>query len=258
VTSPLFFGDPRAIAHAAPGDELVVDGDEGRHAVTVKRLAAGEPVLVADGAGVVVEGVVTGARGKDELIVEVREVVRHQSPSPHITVVQALIKGERMERAIEAMTEAGVDRIVLWQAQRAIVRLTGDGRDRLVHKLRSKAQQAAKQARRAWVPVIEFAGDTEVAISSTADSDVRLALHEQASGSLAEVLPATSMAGVSIDGVALIVGPEGGISPAELDEFAAAGVIPVRMGPEVLRSSTAGTVALGWVMGATGRWTVGD
>lgn len=258
MTAPLFYGNAQDVAQAKVGDEVIVGGDEGRHAVTVKRLSAGEPVLVGDGAGRILEGLVASTRGKSELVVEVRRVTASALPEPRITVVQGLIKGERLERAVETMTEAGVDRIVLWQSQRSIVRIGDDAGAKVVAKLRAKAMNAAKQARRAWVPVVELAISTAEVAAAIADSPVRIALHEEADKSLAEELRVRGATGASVGDVALVIGPEGGISPTELEQLSAAQVVPTRMGSPILRSSTAGTVALGWVMGATGRWTVGD
>jgi 16S rRNA (uracil1498-N3)-methyltransferase len=117
---------------------------------------------------------------------------------------------------------------------------------------------AAKQARRAWVPLIELATSTAEVAAAIADAPVRIALHEEADTSLAEELPVRGDAGASANEVALVIGPEGGISLTELEQLSAVQVVPAKMGSPILRSSTAGTVALGWVMGATGSWTVGD
>jgi len=258
VTAPFFYGDAATIAAASPGDSYILDGEEGRHAVTVKRLAAGEAVLLGDGHGVVASGVVERAVGKSELVVLISEIARLTPASPTVTVVQALIKGDRMERAIETMTEAGVDRVVLWQSQRSIVRTDAASAQKLRAKLALRAQQAAKQARRAFVPEITSVMKiADLAAHIGQDCQI-LVLHEEATDSLSEVLHPASDRGSARPDVVVVVGPEGGIDADERQSLADLGGVAVGLGPSVLRASTAGTVALGWVMGASGRWTVRD
>jgi 16S rRNA (uracil1498-N3)-methyltransferase len=248
-TSPLFLVAPDALKGIAVGDLLTVDGDEGRHAVTVRRLRAGEIVHVGDGVGTIVEAKVTSVSGRDCLQCAV-DVIRHSPLTDQpITVVQAVIKGDRGELAVEMLTEVGVDRVIPWNAQRGVARWAVG--DRGVDRWRRTAREAAKQARRAFVPdVTDVMGTDEIChvISSAQEA---LVLHESAS----EVL--TSSLGPAVPTV-LVIGPEGGLTDSELTQFAEAGARLVRLGPTVLRASTAGTVAAAVVMSATGRWVAGS
>lgn len=260
MTAAFFFAEPSRLANAAPGAVVTIEGDEGRHAVTVKRITVGEQVLVGDGKGRVVCAVVSQLVGKDVLHAVVESVEDVAKPTPTITVAQALIKGDRMDRAIETMTEAGVDRLVLWQAQRSIARVNGSNAARLLGKARTRAEQAAKQARRAYVPEVDLALGMAGLVECAGDSTIYV-LDESATTSLADVIrPMTdqSSAPASARNICLVVGPEGGVHPDELAQLLAVGGSSVRIGASVLRASTAGTVALGWVMGATGRWEVAD
>ena len=124
---PVFFADPRDLA----SDLIVLAGPEGRHAADVRRLAAGERVDLTDGDGQVAECVVTRAqRGQLELAVRRRRVL--PAPDPVLAVVQAIPKGERGQLAVELMTEAGVDVIVPWAAERCVARWQGERGERAV------------------------------------------------------------------------------------------------------------------------------
>ncbi|HEY6480364.1 MAG TPA: 16S rRNA (uracil(1498)-N(3))-methyltransferase [Streptosporangiaceae bacterium] len=228
-------------------------GAEGRHATTVRRLRPGEHVDITDGAGTMASCVVTTARpGVLELAVTGR--VLEPAPVPRLTVVQALPKGDRGELAIETMTEVGVDVLVPWAAERSVAVWRGDKAARGAARWRSTALAAAKQARRSWLPEV-----TEVA--STAEVAARVAAIVSEGQGLAVVLdpdapqPLPAVAGApGLTDIVLLVGPEGGISPAEAGVFAAAGAVGARLGPTVLRASSAGAIAAALVMTAAGRW----
>ena len=239
MTPPLF------LLEALPvGDHAVLDGPEGRHAATVRRLRAGEAVLVGDGCGVVATGVVA-AVGRDVVELTLTDRVVAPAPSPRVVVAQALVKGERGELAVELATEAGVDALVPWTAARCVARWAGD---KGFARWQRTAREAAKQARRAWVPSVAAPVSTRELAVRVAAADCALVLHEAATTALAEVeLPAAGE-------VLLAVGPEGGITDDELGLLTAAGAHAVRLGPEVLRASTAAAVALGALGVLTGRW----
>ena len=244
MTDPLFLADPGDIAAARPGSTITVGGDEGRHAATVRRLRVGESVMLADGAGRGVRGTVT-AVGKSTIEVRTAELLRAPADPLEIVAVQALAKGARSDIAIEAMTEMGVDRIVAWQAARSIVRWDAKAAKGLA-KWRTSATNAAKQSRRLRVPRIELADTGQVA-GLLADADLALVLHEEAAQPLRALpVPASGR-------VVLVIGPEGGIAPAELKAFTRAGATTVLVSDAVLRTSTAGVVALAQLRALAGR-----
>lgn len=220
-------------------DRVVLDGPEGRHAATVRRLRVGEPVDLVDGRGTRCTGSVV-ATSKDTVTVEVLDRVLEERPSPQITVVQALAKGDRGELAVELATEVGVDVVVPWQAARCQLSWSGERGEKSLQRWRSTAREAGKQSRRAWFPeVTELHSTAQVAgLPGTL-----LVLHEAAR----EPLSAVDLSG----DVVLVVGPEGGIPP---DELEALGGTAVRLGPSVLRTSTAGAAAAAVVSARSGRW----
>ncbi|MCW0213687.1 MAG: 16S rRNA (uracil(1498)-N(3))-methyltransferase [Pseudonocardia sp.] len=246
-TAPLFLVDELP----GPG-AFALTGAEGRHAATVKRIRPGETVLLADGRGGLAraEAGEAGEAGKDSLELDVVEVVRLDPPAPRVLLAQALVKGDRGELAVETATEAGVDGVIPWRAARCVAKWEqGPRGEKALARWRSTVREAAKQARRPWVPTVaEPVGTPELArLAGT--SAATLVLHEGADHVLcAADLPAEG-------DVLLVVGPEGGISDAELDALAAAGARTVRLGPDVLRASTAAAVALGAIGALTARWT---
>jgi 16S rRNA (uracil1498-N3)-methyltransferase len=242
MTAPLFLVDTGSFA----GDCVVVDGPEGRHAADVRRLRAGEAVLLSDGRGSLAECVVVEvARGR--MTVEVRSQRDVPPPDPRFVVIQAVAKGGRDTDAIEAMTEVGVDEVVGWAASRSVARWT----DRTTDKWRATVREAVKQSRRAWLPEVSGPASTADVARRLARAAMAVVLHEDAADTLASVeLPAAG-------DVVLVVGPEGGISPEELEAFTAPGVRTCRLGDAVLRTSTAGVAALS-VLSAAGRWRHGE
>jgi 16S rRNA (uracil1498-N3)-methyltransferase len=246
VTAPLFLVAPRALAGATAGTTVAVDGAEGHHAVSVHRLRLGEHVLVGDGVGTQASAEVIGLE-RHTLLARVIDVRVRAAADPRFVLVQALAKGDRDEQAIEAATELGVDIVVPWRASRSVVQWRADKMARGQARWESVVVAATKQSRRFRVPlVLPLAGTVDV-IALLSEAALGLVLHEEAEGPLAGVsLPASG-------DIVLVVGPEGGLADTEVAAFAAAGGLPVRLGSDVLRTSTAGPAALA-VLNAKSRW----
>jgi 16S rRNA (uracil1498-N3)-methyltransferase len=238
VGVPELDGAPLFLLEVLPDSgELLVDGAEGRHAVEVLRLAPGERVRVGDGQGTVAEGDVVSA-GADGLRVAVRARLEVPAPTPEFVLVQALPKGDRGPLAVELATELGVDRIVPWTAARCVTRWRDDRIAKGVAKWRSAARAAAKQSRRPRVPEVTDPMTTREVCGMLADVDLAVVLHEQARRPLSGLQIPREGA------ISVIVGPEGGLTDGEVVAFRAAGAEAVRLGPEVLRTSTAGAATL--------------
>jgi 16S rRNA (uracil1498-N3)-methyltransferase len=230
------------------GDTIVLAGDEGRHATTVRRLGPGEHVDITDGAGTMATCVIAATRpGVCELTVLDRAV--RPAPAPRVTVVQAIPKGDRGEQAVETMTEVGVDEVVPWAAERCVVRWRDGKAERGAARWRSTAIAAAKQARRPWFPAVAELATMAAVAALVQAADLAVVLDPDA----AQTLPAVAGA-AGVTDIVLVVGPEGGISPAEAGLLTRAGATGARLGPTVLRASSAGAIAAALVMTAAGRW----
>ncbi len=229
------------------GDTAVLAGEEGRHAARVRRVAAGEGIVLADGRGGLASCVVTAVAGATlSLAVQSRSFT--PPPSPRLVVVQALAKGDRGELAVELMTELGVDEVVPWAAARSVTRWVGERGERGRQRWVATARAAAKQSQRSWLPTVAPLADSPAVAARIGRAGVSLVLEPAGPSSLAALDHADA------GEVVLVVGPEGGVSPEELALFVAAGAHACHLGSEVLRTSTAGAAALAVLSAGLGRW----
>ena len=238
----LFLLDP------LPSDQVVrLDGPEGRHAATVRRLRVGEQLTLSDGRGSRRVARVTAA-GRDYLDLDCEPIEFVPANDPRLVVVQALPKGDRAELSLELLTELGVDEIVPWEAQRSVVQWRGERAAKSLERWRRTVREAAKQSRRSWVPVVAEPVDGAGLLGLIEAAATTLVLHEEAT------LALTAVSLAARGDVLVVVGPEGGISPSELEAFTAVGAHAVRLGEPVLRTSSAGGAALAVLSARIGRW----
>ena len=237
-----------SLAGVVIGALVEVTGDEAHHAVAVRRLHEGEQVVLTDGAGTSITGDVV-TTGKRVFTVTVAGVVCTERPTPSFTVVQALPKGERGELAVEVLTEIGVDVIVPWAASRSVAVWKGDRAARSRAKWQATAREAAKQSRRSWLPSVAPLASTAELVTLVADADLAVVLHEDA------IVPLAGLPVPVAGRIMVVVGPEGGIAPDELALLTDAGAQAVRLGDEVLRTSTAGVAAVAALLARTPRWS---
>lgn len=232
--------------NAVPGDAVVLTGAEAHHAATVRRVRVGEEVTVGDGRGAWLTGRCEAVASR-EVVVRIEQRTDAPAPRPRIILVQALAKGDRDELAIQAATELGVDEIVPWQAARSVSRWDAAKAEKGRARWATIVREAAKQAHRAWIPEVG-------PLVTTRQLTTRMAASR---GLVLEPTGDARLTGLAIADdrdLLLVVGPEGGIAPEELDAFAQIGADLVRLGESVLRTSTAGPAALAVVSAALGRW----
>ncbi len=242
MTDPLFFSAD--LGRPAVGSRVTLGGDDGRHAVVVRRIRPGEMIMVGDGLGRGVRGQVREV-GRDSLVLEVTEQLAEPERGRTVVAVQALAKGDRSELAVEMLTETGAAEIIPWSAARSVVRWSGERGERSLARWRSTAREAAKQSRRLRVPRLSEPMSTSDVIRRMATVDRTLVLHEGAGRCLSDLdLPDRAV-------MAVVIGPEGGIAPDELEAFVAAGADPVSISDGVLRTSTAGAVATALLRAST-------
>ena len=224
---------------ALDGDEVVLTGREAHHAAVVRRVRVGEAVTVGDGRGAWLSGEVAAASPQ-----RVAVVITHRrtvpAAAPRLVLVQALAKGDRDELAVQAATEIGADAIIRWQGAKI-----EKGRARWS----SIVREAAKQAHRAWIPEVTAPVST-ADLAARAEHARLLVLVPDA----ADPLTAVFLDPQDTTDVLVIVGPEGGLTPEEVDRLGSAGARPVRLGENVLRTSTAGPAALALASAALHRW----
>ncbi|MFD4249359.1 MULTISPECIES: 16S rRNA (uracil(1498)-N(3))-methyltransferase [Amycolatopsis] len=246
TTPPVFL-----VEELPAGPRFVLSGEEARHAATVRRMRAGERLVASDGRGSAAECVIVEVRpGREPVLdLEVSRRWTEAAPALRVVVAQALAKGDRGELAVELATEAGADEILPWRAERSVVRWEEGPRGaKALARWQNTARAAAKQARRAWVPPVREPVSTAELAAVAATAACAVVLEGSASRRLTELsLPAAG-------DLLLVVGPEGGITDGEVDALTSAGAVGVRLGPTVLRTSTAAAVALGALGAMTSRW----
>lgn len=235
------------------GGVATLTGAEAKHASAVSRIRVGERLRIGDGSGVCIEGPVTVSSPQ---LVEVAVESRVETPRPavRLTLVQALAKGDRDELAVQAATELGVDRIVPWQAARSVSRWEGAKAAKGVERWRSIVREATKQSLRPWLPTVEEPVSSR-ALIALVESTVA------AGGRVLMLVPggertlADAASGVDAGEMVFVVGPEGGVAPEEIERMTTAGAHSVRLGSEVLRTSTAGPAAIAALSALLGRWS---
>lgn len=245
---PLFLDED--LVSAQPGDEVTIVGAEARHAIAVRRVRIGESVRVGNARGLIVDGSVASV-ASERLTVAVSRVTHHRPESPELILVQALAKGGRDEMAIQAATELGVAAIVPWQAERSVPVWQKSKSERGRERWESIAREAAKQSERPYLPAVYPLASTSD-LSAHATQWVLAVLDPTASARLTEEVRSNLLSVTKP--LALVVGPEGGISAREMDVLVGAGAHRVRLGSTVLRTSTAGPAAMAVLNANLGRW----
>ena len=243
MVEPLFKGN---VAGAVAGAEIALAGSEGKHAVAVRRMRVGEGIQLTDGLGKRVRGNVSAVE-QDSLMIRVTDVIDEAEPSAKLTLIQALAKGDRDELAVQAATELGAWQIIPWQAERSISRWDGPKISKGVDRWQVIVAEAAKQSLRVFEPKVQMPVSTKQICELVKDFDLVL------------VLDPTSAAGLgsqdfAAQNIAIVVGPEGGISDHELQLLADAGARLVNLGAPILRTSTAGVAAISVILAKLGYW----
>lgn len=257
MSAPVFLAESHDLDSYKNGDIYVLDGTEGRHAGVVQRRGVGEKIDVVDGVG---NRLVCQIRSvtQDHLELEVLAKTTDPDDGLELVLVQALAKGDRDELAIEAATEVGVDAVIPWQADRSIVIWRGPRAAKSLARWQTTVRSATKQARRASLPNVGQPVDSKALVAVinevVAGGGAVLVLHEDATMPIRRCVLPPAGEKDQTRRVLFIVGPEGGMSDSEVGSFVAAGAQLARLGPHVLRTSTAGPIGLSLISEKIGRW----
>ena len=246
MVEPLFISPIPSNTKA--GSKIKIAGAEAKHAMSVRRLQIGEAISVSDGQGQKARGKVSQL-SKDFLELNVESIESIERPKPQLILVQALAKGDRDEMAVQACTELGIQTVIPWQSERSVSIWKPEKQDK--HRLRWQtiATEASKQSLRPFIPEVERVLGTSELVERLKQFDLTLVLDPTSS---------TSLTSVSLSGhqsIAIVVGPEGGISPEELGQFGSAGLSLVGLGSGILRTSTAGVAVVSYLQATLGNWS---
>ena len=224
------------------GSHYEFNNDDALHAIRVLRMKNGDLFNLSDGKGSW-SHVEAMEVHKKHMTVEVLKSGHQEPLDTHFTVIQAIPKGDRIKETIELCTEGGADRIVMWKAARSI----GKSDDK-IEKLHITSREASKQSRRFRIPEVIGVAATNAVVDQIAQADLAIVFHESATMKLSQVVAP------GCKKVAIIIGPEGGLTDDEIDTFAAAGAKVALMGRPILRSAHAGLAALSAVNTALSVW----
>ena len=230
------------------GSKIRIAGAEAKHAMSVRRLQVGEAIAVSDGQGNKARGKVIQL-SKDFLELEVESLVKIERPTPKLVLVQALAKGDRDEMAVQACTELGIQTVIPWQSERSVSIWKPEKQDKHRVRWQTIATEAAKQSLRPFIPAVEQVLGTRELAERLKQFDLTLVLDPTST---------TALTGISVAGhqsIAIVVGPEGGISPEELEVFRSAGLSLVGLGSGILRTSTAGVAVVSYLQATLGNWS---
>ena len=264
MTDALFLFDPATDDVPVNSDELnagwniTLPAHIRQHAIKAMRLAEGSTLQLSDGSGLRILATLTDPSAG---VAQVSEVWREPRPVTRLALIQALAKTGHDEQAIDMATQIGVDEVLPWQANRSIAKWKAGRTDR---KWSAVLDAATEQSRRAYRPLLgECVGSKDiVAICRRAcvHGDLVVVLHQDATDSWSGVerrvaeLQERTLADGKPRTISVVVGPEGGVSEAEVAAFTAAGAVACVLGTNILRAATAGPVALALLSRALGRY----
>jgi 16S rRNA (uracil1498-N3)-methyltransferase len=246
VVEPLFISP--IPSDTKTGSKIRIAGAEAKHAMSVRRLQVGEAIAVSDGQGNKARGKVSQL-SKDFLELDVESLEKLERPTPKLVLVQALAKGDRDEMAVQACTELGIQTVIPWQSERSVSIWKPEKQDKHRVRWQTIATEAAKQSLRPFIPVVEQVLGTRELAERLKQFDLTLVLDPTST---------TPLTGISVAGhqsIAIVVGPEGGISPEELEVFRSAGLSLVGLGSGILRTSTAGVAVVSYLQATLGNWS---
>ena len=234
----LFFVAPEDISQ----DLIKLAGPQAHHATSVLRVQKSEMIRLADGSGNWIEGEVLEV-AKDFLTIKVKTRGSDRASKVHITLAQALLKGENQKAALDHLVQAGVETIIPWQADRSVASIDKS------EKWREVVIAAARQSRRARIPHLAPMTDLQALMGMRATFDTVIALHESAVHALSSIKELATAKKLLV-----IVGPEGGLSNQELDQLMKSEIPLVKLGDPVIRADLAGAIALGGIQVLIGEW----
>jgi len=221
------------------------------HHVRVRRLKDGDNVVLFDGRGGEIAGVLSFAEKKTFVLMG-QHNPKEAELSGEITLIQALPSGDKMDWIIEKAVELGVHRLIPVAAQRSVLRLSGPRLEKRLEHWRGIITSASEQCGRNRLMQLEAPQSLEQALAATLPRQ-RLLCDPEAAYTLAQHLEVSLQEQKEVSALSLLIGPEGGWSPDEVATAARQGVTKIKFGSRVLRTETAGlamvaasTALLGW------------
>ena len=223
--------------HNVDADQLTITGDLFHHIAHVLRLKRVACICLADGSGHEYKGIITSVTGESIVVtLEKSRSAPATESGPRITLFQGLPKGDKLEFILQKCTELGVTGIVPFMASRSVTRVPAGRLKEKLERWKRIVREAARQSNRTSVPEISFAGDLAEVLRLAEDPVKLLLWEEEQRGTLKKVLAELPPP----ERIAIIVGPEGGLTAEEVASAVKCGFIPVSLGKRIVRTETAG------------------
>lgn len=229
----------------SPHQTLELDGQAAAHVTRVLRLKPGDDLLVFNGAGGEFQATVAAVERRSASIRIGTFIDRNVESPLDLVLVQGVSRGERMDYTVQKAVELGVSRIIPVMTERTVVNLKGERQQRRKEHWQAVANSACEQCGRTTVPEIAPIQSLHDWLGAP-NEGVKLVLHHRAESGLMESIDSRTT-------ITLLIGPEGGLSPAEITASQSAGYLPLSLGPRVLRTETAAVTALSIL-----QWAWGD
>ena len=234
------------VAKGLKGNRLEILGEEAHHIVNVLRLKEGAVISLFDGIGHKALGTILETTNERVLVELMNDMAANTEPTIEVTLYQALPKKDKLELIIQKSAELGVTSVVPIITKRTIVHIDSEKVGKKVERWNKIAGEACKQSGRAYIPKISEPVSFKTMLCDI-KSELNLLLYEaETKKGLKEVLTSTQMPIPKSIGV--FIGPEGGWDKEEVEMAAAGGIIPVTLGPRILRTETAGLVVLALIL----------
>lgn len=237
-------------AHQIERPHIILRGEDVKHIRDVLRLSSADLIVISDGKGKDFVARIESVERKEIKATIVKEEMKEEA-RPSVSLFQGFAKGAKMDLIVRQATEVGVSEIVPVFTERSVVHLGKDERKNRVIRLEKIAVEASKQSQRSHLPKISEPKNWQDAISLLAAFDfVLVPWEEEHEQSLKGVLRNSSR---EWEKVAVVIGPEGGLTEAEMSELQSLGAVPVSLGKNVLRTETAALAALAIVFYELGK-----
>ena len=213
-------------------ENMMIDGVDARHIYTVLKMKPGEKVQIVSDDGVTALAEITETAPGQTLVKCLEVIAESHEPAVKITLI------------IQKAVELGVSRIVPLAMEHSVVRYDGEKAAKKCQRWQKIAESAAKQSKRDIIPQIAEVAAIDK-LMAECDCTTKIIAYEcEDRQGLKQVLQSN----LNTDSILIIIGPEGGISEAELDKARSGGAVPVSLGRRILRAETAGLTALSAVL----------
>ena len=232
-------------------EEMYIEGVDARHISKVLRMQPGAQLQIVSDDGVSAVAEITAIDSERVTVRCLEKLAESHEPRVKLVLAQGLAKGEKMDFIIQKAVEMGAYSVIPVAMEHSVVRLDGAKAAKKVERWQKIAESAAKQSKRDIIPEVQAVQSMTEMLAKCACQTKIIAYECEDRLSLKAALKAAEEAG-GISELLLIIGPEGGISEAELEQARQAGAVPVSLGRRILRAETAGLVAISAIFYETG------